>query len=147
MYLISLVNTTTQELETNELVNLGFVAREVSSKNKCCVGTFSSSGTSLSLNHKGVYHITVTAIVSAPAAGVVTLQLFANGLAVPGAVASETITTATTELRTLVIDTFILVDSNCVLNSSTVSPVSISIVNTGVDANITNIITNVVKEV
>lgn len=49
----------------------------------------------------GYYKVSATVTFTAPAAGIVEIQLHKNGVAVPGITASETITTATTEVRTI----------------------------------------------
>ena len=58
----------------------------------------------------GIYHITAKIVGSGTAAGVLTAQMTANGEAIAGAFSSETITTADTELRTLVIYEYVMVD-------------------------------------
>lgn len=147
MKLIGLRNTSTQTVDVDGLVNIGTVYRKNSIKDDCCVSTFSNDTTTLSLNHKGIYHITVTAIVSAPVAGNVTLQLFANGVEIQGALATETITTATTEFHTLTIDTYVLVNNANILGIWSASPVNLTLVNTGVESTISNVVVNATKEV
>ena len=146
--LIGIRNTATQDVVVNGLVNLGSVYRRFIEKSKCsCVPTLTSDGTSVTLNRRGIYHITITAIVSAPVAGDVTLQLEENGVVIPGAIATETIATATTEFRTLTIDYFALVDSDLILNCPTTTAKTITLRNIGVASTITNMVINVVKEV
>lgn len=145
--LLGLVNTAAQEIAVGGLINLGSVYRRFSKKNDCGVGTFNYFGTGVSLNHRGIYKVDVTAVVSAPAAGVVTLQLEENGVLIPGAIASETITTADTELRTLTFSYFILVDNDLILNYPTTTSKNITIRNIGVASTIENIIVNITKEV
>lgn len=145
--LLGIINILPQEVAVNELVNLGNVYRRFSKKNDCGVSTFDYFGTGVTLNHKGIYKVDITAVVSAPAAGVVTLQLENNGALIPGALASETITTADTELRTLTFSYFILVDNDLILNYATTSPQSLSIRNTGDESTIESIIVNITKEV
>lgn len=145
--LIGLVNTSTQAVAVDGLINLGTVYRRFSKKNDCGVGTFNFYGTGISLNHRGIYKVDVTAVVSAPAAGVVTLELEENGILIPGALASETITTADTELRTLTFSYFILVDNDLILNYPTTTAKNITIRNTGVASTIENIVVNITKEV
>lgn len=144
MLLLGVRNVAEQDLEVGEIVNLGSAYRHFYKKD-CGVSTFTFNGTSLTLNRSGIYHVTATAIVSAPVAGVVTLSLFSNGVAIPGAIASETITTATTELRTLVIDTYVLVDTNCVLGTSSTTSQNLTLVNAGVASTISNVVVNVDK--
>lgn len=147
MLLLGTKNTTSQTVLTNGSLNLGSTYRRYCRKN--CAGTpaFTNNGTSVSLNQSGIYHITATAVGSGTAAGVATLQLLVNGTAVTGAIASTTITTANTEVRTFVIDYYVLVDSTCVLGQSATMPASISLQNTGVGATFTAVTVNVDKVV
>lgn len=117
MLLLGIKNTGTQTVETDEILNIGSVYRRYCKKNNCGVPAFSRTANDVSLQHSGIYHLTATFVVSAPAAGIVTVQMLQNGVVVDGAFASETITTATTELRTMVIDYYILVDKDCVLGN------------------------------
>ena len=146
MLLLGTRNIATQEVATDGVVSLGQVYRRYCRK---CSGvkTFDFNGTSIALQQQGVYHITATITFSAPVAGIVTFQLTDNGVAIPGALATETITTATTEIRTTTLDYYVLVDSDCVLGQSATEVESVSIVNTGVDATITNVVVNVDKVV
>lgn len=70
-----------------------------------------------------------------------------NGFAVPGSFANETITTPNTELRTLTLDYYTLVDNTCVLGCNSTIAKAISIVNTGVPATFTSIVINIEKVV
>lgn len=145
MLLLGIKNVSPQTLITDQLVNLGSVYRRYCRKNDCGIPTFSYDGTSVSLQHRGMYKITITAIVSGTVAGDVTLQLLENGTPITGALATETITTPTTELRTMSIDYYVLVDSDCVLGNLSTTIEALSLQNTGVGATITNIVTNVLK--
>ena len=144
MLLLGAKNTTSQTVLTNGIVNLGAVYRKYCKK-KCETNTFTFNSTSVSLNQKGVYHLTLNANVSGSTAGNVTLQLFENGVAVPGAIATQTITTATTEVRNITIDYYFLVDSSCVLGIPTNFVKNISVVNTGVGSIISNVLLNIDK--
>lgn len=146
MLLLGTRNIATQEVATDGVVSLGQVYRRYCRK---CNGvkTFDFNGTSIALQQQGIYHITATITFSAPVAGDVTFQLTDNGVAIPGALATETITTATTEIRTATLDYYVLVDSDCVLGQSATEVESVSIINTGVDATITNVVVNVDKVV
>lgn len=145
MLLLGTKNTATQTVPVAGFVNLGSVYRRYCKKNSCGIRTFDFDSSSISLNQQGFYKITLTATVSAPAAGDVTLQLLENGTPITGALATETITTATTEFRNIAIDYFILVDKTCILNNLSTLAKSISVQNTGVAATITNIIVDVLK--
>lgn len=146
MFLLGTKNTATQEVVADGLINLGQVYRRYSKKNNCGSHTFTFNGSSISLNHSGIYHITAVLVGSAEA-GDATVQLFENGVAVDGAVSTQTITTADTEIRTFVIDHFVLVDNACVLGKSTTVADSITLVNTGVAATFTNVVVNIDKVV
>ena len=145
MLLLGIKNIAPQTLVTNEIANLGNVYRKYCRKNDCGITTFNFDGTSFTLQHKGMYKITITAVVSGTVAGNVTLQLLENGTPIVGAFATETITTPTTELRTMSIDYYVLVDSDCVLGNSTTQAKSYSVQNIGVGSTITNIVTNILK--
>lgn len=84
------------------------------------------------------YLVSVTATFTAPVAGVITLNLQQNGANVAGATASTTITTATTEVRSLsftaIVRTF---------NATGIE--SLTVVNAGVAANFSNIAITVEK--
>lgn len=96
------------------------------------------SGNSVLLNESGYYLVNVTATFTAPVAGVVTLVLNQNGNDVPGATGSSTITTATTEVRTISFSAIVRVVCGT-------APSTLSIVDTGIDATFSNIAINVVK--
>lgn len=145
MLLIGTRNSTSQALVTGGLVNLGEVYRRYCKKNSCGVKAFDFSGSSIALQHTGIYHVTATLTFTAPVAGVVIFQLTENGVALPSATASETITTATTEVASTTIDYYILVDSGCVLGTPTTLVKNIAITNTGVASTITNVVVNVEK--
>lgn len=146
-YLIGLKNTTTQSVVTNGTLNLGNVYRRFCRKNQCGVPVFSNTNTTVTLQHSGIYHITANITFTAPTAGVVVFQLFENGAVIPGATASETITTATTETKTTSIDYLVIVDKGCVLGTPSVITKTLSLVNAGVGATISNVVFNIVKEV
>jgi len=136
MLILGTANTTTQTVLANGIINLGSTYRRYCKKNNCNVATFTNSATSVSLNQSGIYHITATFVASGTVAGDATIQMFVNGVAVPRAISTETITTADTELRTFVIDDYVLVDSTYVLGTATTAPASVSFVNTGVGTTI-----------
>ena len=147
MLLLGTKNFGTQTVLTDGIVNLGAVYRKFCKKNACGVTAFSRTANDISLQHSGIYHLTATLVGSGDVAGVVTVQLAINGDLVDGAFTSETITTADTELRTFVIDYYILVDKDCVLGRESTIAKTVSLVNTGVDATFTSVILNVTKEV
>lgn len=144
--LIGTRNVTTQNVVTNGNVELGSVYRRYC-KRINGTRTFDFIGEDVILQQNGIYHVTVTAVVSAATAGNVTLSLYENGVAVPSAFATETITTPDTELRTLVIDYFALVDTTCVLGCNSTVAKELSLVNTGIDATYTSVTMNAEKVV
>lgn len=145
--LLGVRNTTSQTVPALGTINIGSVYRRYCKKNQCGVRTFDATATSVSLQQQGIYHITATLVTSAPAAGDVTVQLLINGNTVQGASSTETITTATTEFRTLVIDYYALVDDINLLGNNTTAVDTISLQNTGVEATFTNVVLNIDKVV
>ena len=145
--LVGTKNVATQDVAALGIISLGSTYRRYCKKNSCGIRTFDVDSTSITLQQQGIYHITATLVGSAPAAGVVTVQLLADGVTIPGAFSSETITTATTELRTFVIDYYILVDDVCLLGNNSTTATSISLQNTGVAATFTSVIVNIEKAV
>jgi hypothetical protein len=145
--LLGVRNTTTQSVPALGTIDLGSVYRRYCKKNQCGVRTFDTTATSVSLQQQGIYHVTATLVGTGTTAGVVTIQLLENGVAVPSAFSSETITTPATELRTFVIDAYVLVDDACLLGRSTTLIDTLSLQNTGVAATFTAVTFNVEKVV
>ena len=137
-------NFATQEVLTNGIIQLGNVYRRYCKKING-IRTFEFDNSDIILQQSGIYHITVTAVVSGAEAGTLAIQLYENGFAVPGVFSNETITTPDTELRTLTLDYFVLVDSACVLGCNSTVAKAISVVNTGVEATFTSIVVNIEK--
>lgn len=146
MLLLGTRNTSDQTLAVDAVVNLGEVYRRYC-KRINGYRAFEFNGISVSLQHSGIYHITAAITFTAPAPGIIEFQLTENGVALPGAIATETITTATTETKTTVIDFYVLVDSGCVLGSPTTLIKNIAIQNTGLASTVTNVVFNVEKVV
>lgn len=92
------------------------------------------SGNSVAITDCGsnYYLVAVTATFTAPVAGVATLNLQQNGVNVNGATASTTITTATTEVRSLSFTTIIRTFNNVGIDS-------IAVVNNGIALTFSNI--------
>lgn len=85
----------------------------------------------------GYYEVTATVTFTAAAAGDVTISLFQNGEAIPGITATETITTADTEVRTVALHGIVRV--RC-------EPLAINLVNTSeVAITTTNIALSVIR--
>ena len=144
MQLLGVKNITAQTVPALGLLGLGAVYRRYCTKDDCGFRTFEFTGDSISIQHPGMYLVTVTATFTAPAAGDVTLQIYEDGVAVPGALTTETITTADTETRTVSFDYTVLVNCTRILNTTAVAK-NITVVNTGVEADFSNIVVNVLK--
>lgn len=144
--LIGTRNFTSQTVIADGIINLGSVYRKFCRRING-IPTFAFNGNNINLQQSGMYHITATATFSASEAGDVVVSLYENGTAVPGITATETITTADTEFRTITLDYFALVDSACVLGCTATVAKAISLVNTGVDATFTNVVVNIEKVV
>lgn len=148
MLLLGTRNATSQVVASGGLVNFGEVYRRYCKKNGYPFGAFNFSGSSIALQHSGIYKVTVSATFTSPVAGDVTLQLFENGVAIPSALATETITTADTETRSVSFDIYVLVDKDCILGTNTISVETLSLVNTSDGAvTITNVVVDVLKVV
>lgn len=98
------------------------------------------SGNAVAITDTGsnYYLVTVTATFTAPVTGVVKLDLQQNGTNVTGATASTTITTASTEVRSLSFSAIVRTFNCCGIDS-------LAIVNSGVGATFTNIAMQVEK--
>ena len=147
MLLIGTRNTATQTVLTDGIVNIGAVYRKYCKKNSCGIPAFSVTANGITLQHAGIYHITATFVASGDVAGIVTVQSLENGIEIPSIFASETITTADTELRTFVLDFYVLVDNTCLLGNNTIATKTVSFENTGVDATFTSVVVNIDKVV
>lgn len=143
--LVGLKNTTSQTVDALSSIALGPVYRRYCKKNNCGFRTFETDATSVTLQHQGIYHITVTLVGTATAAGDVTVSLLENGIAT--AFTTETVTTPVTELHTFVIDQYVIVDNVTLLGSNTVAAKTLSLQNTGVEATFTSVTFNVEKVV
>ena len=148
MLLIGTKNTNTQTVLADGTIDIGSVYRKYCKKNSCCVPTFSRTSTDITLQQSGIYHVTATFVGTGESAGNLTVQLLENGVVVPGALSTETITTPTTEIHTFVIDYYIIVDCDNVLGNNSVVSKTISFENAStIDATFTNVVVNITKEV
>lgn len=149
MLLLGTKNVGTQTVLADGQINIGNVYRRFCKANKCGVPAFSVTSNGITLNHAGIYHVTATLVGTGATAGDVTVQLAENGELIAGALSTETITTATTEFRTFVIDYLIKVDKDIILGYPTTDAKTISLVNVSedIDATFTSVVLNVVKEV
>lgn len=142
--LLGLKNISTQAVSSGSSIVLSGAYRKYCKK-VCGLSTFSYTSNSVSLQQPGVYHVTITLVGTGDVAGDVTVQLLEDSI--PVTFSTQTVTTPTTEVRTFVLDYYILVDNNTILNSNVVSPKTLTLTNTGVDATFTSVITNIEKVV
>lgn len=132
-------NTVAQDVAALGLVNMGFLIRQHYETDKCGVRTFDVNNGGITLQLPGIYKVTVTAVASGDAAGDVTLQLLENGEVIPGAFSTETITTATTELRTFTIQAYVLVNTTCLLGQRSTLTKTLSLQNTETAATVNTV--------
>lgn len=123
--LIYLVTPTTATVAADGVLPLTTIVRR-----RC--SSIQQSNDSIILNAPGYYKVSVTATLTAPAAGDVTIVLKQNGLDVQGATASTTITTADTEIGNVSFDTIIRVTCGA-------APAILTLVNTGIEITTSNI--------
>ena len=149
MLLLGTKNVGTQTVLADGTINLGSVYRKYCKKNTCGVTTFSRTANDITLQQSGIYHITAVLVGTGETAGDVIVQLLENGEVVDGAVSTQTITTATTEFRTFVIDYYVLVDCDNILGRTSTVAKTISLTNASedIDATFTSVVVNVTKEV
>lgn len=143
-------NVGSQTVLADGVINLGVAYRRFDDNyNPCRIFTFNETANGITIQREGIYKVTATFVGTGETAGDVTIQLFENGIAVDGIVSTQTITTATTEFRTFVIDYYIKVDRDIVLGYNTTDAKTISFVNTSedIDATFTSVVVNVTKEV
>ena len=149
MLLIGTKNIGTQTVLADGVVNIGSTYRKFCKRNRCGSPTFAITSNGITLNTEGIYHITATFVGSGSVAGAVTIALALNGILVDGAVSTQTITTADTEIRTWVIDYYAKVDTDCVLGVTSTDAQTVSFVNTSdtIDATFTSVVVNIDKVV
>lgn len=99
------------------------------------------NGNSIRLRNSGLYLVNVSVTGTGTAAGDVTISLFEDGLLSFGATGTESVTAAT-DIANISFSKVIEVDPTCngIINDKT-----LTIVNTGVGATLSNIIITVVK--
>lgn len=131
--LINVATTTSSAVVANGTLPLTTIVR----RRGCDVNL---SGNSIALTDCGsnYYLVTVTATFTAPVAGVVTLTLQQNGTPVTGATGSSTVTTDTTEVRSISFSAIVRTFNGAGIDS-------LSVVNSGVAATFSNIDVDVIK--
>lgn len=139
MLILGTRNTAIQDLAVGDFINFGEVYRRYDKRGACGNRAFELNGTSILLQHQGIYHITAVITFTAGATGDVTFQLLENGVATSGALVTESVGTADTEVRSISFPYLVLVDKACVCGVFGVVAKSLSLVNTGVPATITNV--------
>ena len=85
--LIQTVNAGPQAVEEMGVISLGSTVRRFGCN-------LHQSGDAIECAGCGYYTVTATVIAAPTAAGVVTVEMYQNGVAVPGAIASATVATA-----------------------------------------------------
>lgn len=119
-----MTTTTDQAILANGIIPLTTIQRKYG-----CATIPTSDG--ILLTRPGYYKINASVTFTAPVAGVASIQLQKNGADVIGITASTTVTTATTEVRTLNINGIVKVDCSGSLTT-------LNIINTGVAITLDN---------
>ena len=125
--LIDVATTTSTAVLANGIIPLTTIIRRRGNE-------VNLNGNAISIADCGsnYYLVVVTATFTAPVAGVVTLNLQQNGANIVGGTASTTITTATTEVRSLSFPAIVRTFNNVGIDALT-------LVNAGVDATFSNV--------
>ena len=123
--LIYMINNGASSVLANGIIPLTTIARR---RCKC----IQNDSNSIILNAVGYYKVNATITLTAPEAGVVSVELQKNGTVIPGMVGSTTITTADTEVRQVVINGIVRV--GCCEGA-----VSLTLANTGVSITTSNV--------
>ena len=92
--LIMMTTTTSNSILANGIVPLTTITRRRGQ-------VVTSSNNSIFLNRPGYYKVNASVTFTAPVAGTISIKAQKNGVDIVGMTASTTITTATTEVRTL----------------------------------------------
>lgn len=129
-----LVNNTTQTVLENGTVVPGTVVH------RNCQSQATLSGNSINIVGTGYFNVDVSVTLAGSEAGNAVIQLYKDGAAVPGATGTQTITTASTEYRTISFSAEILRQCACA------GMTSITLVNTGIGVTITNVAIRVKRD-
>ena len=132
MLLIGLQNPTTQDVVADGIIALGNSYRKFDLPNDCGALAFSNTSTGVTLNRKGIYHLTANFYPEAAFTG--TIQMLVDGVPVLGATANG---------ENLTIDYYLVVDSNCgwASNAKTITFTS------DTATTLENVVVNITKEV
>lgn len=131
---IYVVNDSTQEVVENGAINPGTIIRRFGPG-------MSVSGNGIQVEGIGYYNLNTSITLAPAAAGEVTVTVFKNGVAIPGAVATET-AAAADDVINLSINALIRETGCCYYNNG---PANLTFVITGTDATVTNIASVVIK--
>ena len=133
--MISSYNTTNQAVVSNGTINF--------TTDRILTGcTAVRNGETFQLNKPGYYYVTFNAIAAATTTvGELTIELYNNGVAVPGAIAGATTTTAGDNLD-FAFTTIVRVPPSCCAVDNTAR---LTVVNTGVDATYADVNLNITK--
>lgn len=135
MLLIGVQNTTDQAVLADGLITTGDTYRKYDKPDNCNIFAFANTSTGITLQRKGIYHITATFNPPAGTAFAGTIQMLENGVPVPGALTTG---------ESLVIDYYSIVDpQGCGFTSphKTISFTSDTAVT------LSNVVVNITKEV
>ena len=146
MYILGTQTTAAQTVLEGGEIAVGNSYRKYCRKNSCGTPVFSLTNTGITLNWDGVYHVSAVFVGTGSEAGNIAVQMFENGVAIPAAVSTQTVTTPETEIRTLTIDYFVLVDNTCVLGNNTTVAKTLTFENVGVGASFSSVVINIEKE-
>ena len=142
---IGVKNSTPQSIAVGGAIDLGAIYRKYVTKCQNGLNTFEANDENLTLQHSGFYKVTAVVTFTAPTAGDVTLQFAENGVPILGASATETLTTASTEFRTITLDYLFVVSKGYVECSLTNLIKNISIISSAIPITVTNVIVNAIK--
>ena len=133
--MISSYNTTNSAVVSNGTINF--------TTDRILTGcTAVRNGETFQLNKPGYYYVTFNAIAAATTTvGELTIELYNNGVAVPGAIAGATTTTAGDNLD-FAFTTIVRVPPSCCAVDNTAR---LTVVNTGVDATYADVNLNITK--
>ena len=128
---IYVVNTASTAVVANGVIPVSTIVRRYGNN-------INAAGSSVTINEAGYYLVSANVTFTAPVAGVVSIALQDDGSTVPGAVAATTVTTATTEPRSLSLTAIVRVFCGS-------APDALTLLNTGVAATYSNVALSVVK--
>lgn len=128
------VNNTTQTVLANGTILPGTTVH------KNCQSQASLSGNAINIVGSGYFNVDVSVTFTGTAAGDAVIQLYKDGSLVTGATATETITTASTEYRTISFSAEILKSCPCS------NLVTLTLMNTGIGITVTNVAIRVKRD-